>query len=90
MVSLPKSPAIVFVIFHYFHFHTGLFDYSGLVAWVQANVGTLTAIAGSVWAPLASNVSLLAGSVGAFTSLLLCGGGAIINFLINLVNICFL
>ncbi|XP_048486237.1 transmembrane protein 245 [Plutella xylostella] len=63
----------------------GLLDFSGLISWVQNNVGTLTAIAGSVWAPLASNVSLLAGSVGAFTSLLLCGGGAIINFLINLV-----
>lgn len=63
----------------------GIFDISGIIAWVQANVGTLTAIAGSIWAPLASNVSLLAGSVGAFTSLLLCGGGVIINFLINLV-----
>ncbi|XP_013183996.2 transmembrane protein 245 [Amyelois transitella] len=63
----------------------GLFDYSGLVSWVQANVGTLSAIASSIWAPLASNVSLLAGSVGAFTSLLLCGGGAIINMFINLV-----
>ncbi|XP_049877971.1 transmembrane protein 245 [Pectinophora gossypiella] len=63
----------------------GMFDYSGIVAWVQANVGTLSAIATSVWAPLASNVSLLAGSLGAFTSLLLCGGGAIINMFINLV-----
>lgn len=58
-----------------------------MISWVQANVGTLTTIASSVWAPLASNVSLLAGSVGAFASLLLCGGGAIINFLINLVSI---
>ncbi|XP_034834039.1 transmembrane protein 245 isoform X2 [Maniola hyperantus] len=64
---------------------SGMFDYSGVVAWVQANVGTLSAIATGMWAPLASNVSLLAGSVGAFTSLLLCGGGAIINMFINLV-----
>ncbi|KAL0869035.1 hypothetical protein ABMA27_007353 [Loxostege sticticalis] len=63
----------------------GIFDYSGVVEWVQANVGTLSAIASSIWAPLASNVSLLAGSVGAFTSLLLCGGGAIINMFINLI-----
>ncbi|XP_047536645.1 transmembrane protein 245 isoform X2 [Vanessa atalanta] len=63
----------------------GLFDYSGIVAWVKANVGTLSAIATNIWAPLASNVSLLAGSLGAFTSLLLCGGGAIINMFINLV-----
>ncbi|KAJ2953387.1 hypothetical protein O0L34_g977 [Tuta absoluta] len=63
----------------------GMFDYSGLVNWMQANVGTLSAIATSVWAPLASNVSLLAGSLGAFTSLLLCGGGAIINMFINLI-----
>ncbi|KAL4717915.1 hypothetical protein ACJJTC_001333 [Scirpophaga incertulas] len=63
----------------------GMFDYSGVVAWVQANLGTLSAIATSIWAPLASNVSLLAGSVGAFTSLLLCGGGAIINMFINLI-----
>ncbi|XP_026742957.1 transmembrane protein 245-like isoform X1 [Trichoplusia ni] len=63
----------------------GMFDYSGIVTWVQANVGTLSAIATSIWAPLASNVSLLAGSVGAFTSLLLCGGSAIINMFINLV-----
>ncbi|XP_073950316.1 transmembrane protein 245 isoform X4 [Choristoneura fumiferana] len=63
----------------------GMFDYSGIVAWVQANVGTLSAIATSIWAPLASNVSLLAGSVGAFTSLLFSGGGAIINMFINLV-----
>ncbi|XP_022817755.1 transmembrane protein 245 isoform X1 [Spodoptera litura] len=63
----------------------GMFDYSGIVAWVQANVGTLSAIATSIWAPLASNVSLLAGSVGAFTSLLLCGGSALINMFINLV-----
>ncbi|KOB65711.1 Uncharacterized protein OBRU01_22397 [Operophtera brumata] len=61
-----------------------LFDYSGIVNWVQENLGTLSAIATGIWAPLASNVSLLAGSVGAFTSLLLCGGGAIINFIINL------
>ncbi|XP_073950317.1 transmembrane protein 245 isoform X5 [Choristoneura fumiferana] len=64
---------------------SGMFDYSGIVAWVQANVGTLSAIATSIWAPLASNVSLLAGSVGAFTSLLFSGGGAIINMFINLV-----
>ncbi|XP_063628014.1 transmembrane protein 245 isoform X2 [Cydia splendana] len=63
----------------------GMFDYSGIVAWVQANVGTLSAIATSIWAPLASNVSLLAGSIGAFTSLLLSGGGAVINMFINLV-----
>ncbi|KAJ8714100.1 hypothetical protein PYW08_007720 [Mythimna loreyi] len=63
----------------------GMFDYSGIVSWVQANVGTLSAIATSVWAPLASNVSLLAGSLGAFTSLLLCGGSALINMFINLV-----
>ncbi|KAJ0173563.1 hypothetical protein K1T71_010712 [Dendrolimus kikuchii] len=63
----------------------GLFDYSGLLAWVQANVGTLNAIASSIWAPLASNVSLLAGSLGAFTSLLLGGGSALINMFINLI-----
>ncbi|XP_050353806.1 transmembrane protein 245 isoform X2 [Nymphalis io] len=63
----------------------GIFDYSGIVSWVKANVGTLSAIATNIWAPLASNVSLLAGSLGAFTSLLLCGGGAIINMFINLV-----
>ncbi|CAH0728509.1 unnamed protein product, partial [Brenthis ino] len=63
----------------------GLFDYTGIIAWVQANVGTLSAIATGIWAPLASNVSLLAGSLGAFTSLLLCGGGAIINMFINLI-----
>ncbi|KAJ8723845.1 hypothetical protein PYW07_007825 [Mythimna separata] len=62
-----------------------MFDYSGIVTWVQANVGTLSAIATSIWAPLASNVSLLAGSLGAFTSLLLCGGSALINMFINLV-----
>ncbi|XP_026314827.1 transmembrane protein 245 isoform X2 [Hyposmocoma kahamanoa] len=62
-----------------------IFDYSGVVAWVQANLGTLSAIATSVWAPLASNVSLLAGSLGAFASLLLSGGSTIINMFINLV-----
>nr|XP_049704548.1 transmembrane protein 245 isoform X2 [Helicoverpa armigera] len=62
-----------------------MFDFSGIAAWVQANVGTLSAIATSIWAPLASNVSLLAGSLGAFTSLLLCGGSALINMFINLV-----
>ncbi|VVC90583.1 unnamed protein product [Leptidea sinapis] len=41
--------------------------------------------AGGIWAPLASNVSLLAGSLGAFTSILFSGGGAIINMIINLV-----
>ncbi|XP_068618857.1 transmembrane protein 245 [Battus philenor] len=66
--------------------HTpGLFDYSGMASWVSANLETLRSIASSAWAPLASNVSLLAGSLGAFTSLLLCGGGAIINMFINLV-----
>ncbi|XP_045452915.1 transmembrane protein 245 [Melitaea cinxia] len=63
----------------------GIFDYSGIIDWVKANVGTLSAIATGIWAPLASNVSLLAGSLGAFTSLLLCGGGAIINMFINVV-----
>ncbi|XP_038206565.1 transmembrane protein 245 isoform X2 [Zerene cesonia] len=63
----------------------GLFDYTGIVSWVQANLGTLSAIASGIWAPLASNVSLLAGSLGAFTSLLFSGGGAIINMIINLV-----
>lgn len=56
------------------------------MAWLQANVGTLSAIASSIWVPLASNVSLLAGSVGAFTSLLLGGGSALINMFINLVS----
>lgn len=63
-----------------------MFDYSGIVTWIQDNVGTLSAIATSIWAPLASNVSLLAGSLGAFTTLLLSGGGAIINMFINLVR----
>lgn len=63
----------------------GVFDYTGIITWVKANVGTLSAIATSMWAPLASNVSLLAGSLGAFTSLLLCGGSALINMFINLV-----
>ncbi|CAK1550481.1 unnamed protein product [Leptosia nina] len=63
----------------------GLFDITGIVAWVQANVGTLSAIASGIWAPMASNVSLLAGSIGAFTSLLFSGGGAIISMIINLV-----
>nr|XP_021202592.1 transmembrane protein 245 isoform X2 [Bombyx mori] len=64
---------------------SSLFDYSGVVSWLQANVGTLSAIASSIWAPLASNVSLLAGSLGAFTSLLLGGGSAIINMFINMI-----
>ncbi|GBP43202.1 Transmembrane protein 245 [Eumeta japonica] len=63
----------------------GIFDYSGIIAWVQANVGTLTAIASSVWAPLASNMSLLAGSLGTFASVVLCSGGAILNFILSLV-----
>lgn len=63
----------------------GLFDFSGIASWVQANVGMLSAIAGNIWAPLVSNVSLLAGSLGAFTSLLLCGGSALINMFINMI-----
>ncbi|XP_026760777.2 transmembrane protein 245 isoform X2 [Galleria mellonella] len=63
----------------------GIFDYTGIVTWVQENLGTLSAIATGIWSPLASNMSLLAGSVGAFTSLLFSGGGAIINMFINLV-----
>ncbi|XP_047512852.1 transmembrane protein 245 isoform X3 [Pieris napi] len=61
----------------------GLFE--GIASWVQANVGTLSAIATGIWSPLASNVSLLAGSIGAFTSILFSGGGAIISMIINLV-----
>ncbi|XP_041969435.1 transmembrane protein 245 isoform X2 [Aricia agestis] len=88
VTAMPESPTLWSTMLKQVYesiFSSNMFDYSGLVSWVRANVGTLSALATGVWAPLASNVSLLAGSLGAVTSLLLSGSGAIINMFINLV-----
>ncbi|KAL3286205.1 hypothetical protein HHI36_000716 [Cryptolaemus montrouzieri] len=62
-----------------------MFNIKGLMEFGKQNIGTLMSLLESVWSIITGNVSLVLGSVGAFVSVILGGGTAVMNFILNVV-----
>ncbi|CAG9864333.1 unnamed protein product [Phyllotreta striolata] len=62
-----------------------MFNLSGLLEFGRQNIGTLISLLESVWGILKGNISLILGSFSTFVSVLLGGGTAVLNFLLNVV-----
>lgn len=64
-----------------------MFNLSAIIEFLKQNVGTMTSLLESVWSILKGNISLVLGSFSAFVSIILGGGTAVLNFILNVVNI---
>ncbi|CAH1105803.1 unnamed protein product [Psylliodes chrysocephalus] len=62
-----------------------MFNLNGLMEFGKQNIGTLMSLLESVWGILKGNVSLILGSFSTFLSVLLGGGTAVLNFILNMV-----
>lgn len=62
-----------------------MLNLSGIMSFINQNVGTLLSLLDSVWSIVKGNISLLLGSFSAFVSVLLGGGTAVLNFILNTV-----
>lgn len=63
-----------------------MFNIKGLTEFLKQNVGTLMSLLESVWSLVKGNISLVLGSFSAFLSVLLGGGTAVLNFILNVVS----
>lgn len=62
-----------------------MFNISGLMSFVNQNVGTLISLLDSIWSIVKGNISLVLGSFSAIVSVLLGGGTAVLNFILNVI-----
>ncbi|KRT84200.1 hypothetical protein AMK59_2418, partial [Oryctes borbonicus] len=62
-----------------------LFNFNGIVAFLKQNIGTLLSLLESIWGIVKGNMGLLIGSFSAFMSILLGGGTAVLNFVLNTI-----
>lgn len=63
-----------------------MFNIKGLTEFVKQNIGTFMSVLESVWTILKGNFSIIVGSFSALLSILLGGGTAVLNFILNMVN----
>lgn len=63
-----------------------MFNIQGITEFVKQNIGTFMSLLESVWSILKGNISLVLGSFSAFVSVLLGGGTAVLNFILNVVS----
>lgn len=63
-----------------------LFNINGLLNFGKQNIGTLMSLLESVWSILKGNISLILGSFSTFLSVILGGGTAVLNFILNGVS----
>lgn len=63
-----------------------MFNINGLIDFGKQNVGTLMSLLESLWSILIGNLSLIIGSFSTFLSLILGGGTAVLNFILNVVS----
>lgn len=63
-----------------------MFNLNGILEFGKQNVGTLLSLSESVWSIVKGNIGLLLGSLSAFLSVILGGGTAVFNFILNGVN----
>ncbi|XP_072383080.1 transmembrane protein 245 [Diabrotica undecimpunctata] len=62
-----------------------MFNLNGIMDFGKQNIGTLMSLMESVWGILKGNISLILGSFSTFVSVLLGGGTAVLNFILNVV-----
>ncbi|RZC33168.1 transmembrane protein 245 [Asbolus verrucosus] len=60
-----------------------MFNLNGLIEFAKQNVGTLLSLLESVWSIVKGNIGLVLGSFSAFLSVILGGGTAVLNFILN-------
>lgn len=70
----------------HFVFILEMFNVNGLVEFLKQNVGTLMSLLESIWSIVKGNIGLVLGSFSTFVSVLLGGGTAVLNFILNTVN----
>lgn len=63
-----------------------MFNIKGLTEFVKQNIGTFMSVLESVWSILKGNFSIVIGSFSALISIVLGGGTAVLNFILNMVN----
>ncbi|KAK5647698.1 hypothetical protein RI129_002590 [Pyrocoelia pectoralis] len=62
-----------------------MFNIQGITEFVKQNIGTFMSLLESIWGILKGNISLVLGSFSAFMSVLLGGGTAVLNFVLNVI-----
>ncbi|XP_060526969.1 transmembrane protein 245 [Cylas formicarius] len=62
-----------------------IFNINGLFDFAKQNVGTLLALLESVWGIVVNNISLIVSSFSTCLSILLGGGTAVLNFILNMI-----
>lgn len=62
-----------------------MFNINGLIDFAKQNVGTLMSLLESVWSIVISNISLIVGSFSTCLSIVLGGGTAVLNFIVNMI-----
>lgn len=67
-----------------------IFNLNGIIEFVKQNLGMLMSLMDSIWGIVKGNISLVIGSFSAFISVLLGGGTAVLNFILNMVRILFI
>lgn len=63
-----------------------MFNVKGLTEFVKQNIGTFMSVLESVWSILKGNISIVVGSFSALISIVLGGGTAVLNFILNMVG----
>lgn len=64
-----------------------MFNVQGLVEFFKQNIGTFMSVLESLWSILKGNLTILVGSFSALVSILLGGGTAVLNFILNVVSL---
>lgn len=59
----------------------------GIIGWAQSNTQTILEVAESLWHIIRTNLSMIMGVTGEILSLLLSGGQACIEFILDMVSI---
>lgn len=59
---------------------------NGIIDFGKQNVGMLMSLLESVWGIIIGNISLLIGSFSTCLSIVLGGGTAVLNFILNMVS----
>ncbi|XP_044746913.1 transmembrane protein 245 [Coccinella septempunctata] len=62
-----------------------MFNISGLIEFGKQNIGTLLSLLDSVWSLVKGNFNLVLGSMSAVLSVILGGGTAVMNFILNMI-----
>ncbi|XP_066249575.1 transmembrane protein 245 [Euwallacea similis] len=62
-----------------------IFNVNGIIDFAQQNVGMLVSVLESIWSIVISNITLVIGSFSTCLSIVLGGGTAVLNFILNMV-----